>query len=88
MPSVPAVWARSSNDGTLYISYDSAADAVYWVTVAGCIVFRYISVARRDGYTLSGEPATLSHWRWYTVIFTLVALILWGGAHLIAYRSA
>ena len=65
----------------------SLADAIFWATVVACIVFRYISIARMNGYTLSGERATLKHWRRYTVIFSLVALALWAGAHTIAYQS-
>jgi hypothetical protein len=50
-------------------------------------VLRYISIARMQGYTLSGEPATMKHWWRYTVIFIPIALVLWVSVHIIAYQS-
>jgi hypothetical protein len=55
----------------------SAADAFYWVTV-GCLVgARYVDVRYYDGTTAKGEPATLAHWRWYTIRLVVIAAVGW-----------
>ena len=35
----------------------STADVVFWVTVVGCIVMRYVDVSRLSGRTVTGQPA-------------------------------
>ena len=68
-------------------SFPSAADAVFWFSVVACIALRYLDVSRRTGLTVTGEPATMRHWRRYALIMGVAAPIVWGAAHAISYLS-
>ena len=63
----------------------STADVVFWVTVVGCIVMRYVDVSRLSGRTVTGQPATMRHWRRYAGLLLFGAGIAWGLAHAIAF---
>jgi hypothetical protein len=61
-------------------------DVVFAVATVACIAVRYWDITRFAGLTAGGEPATVTDWRRYTLILLLVALVLWGVAHGIAFR--
>ena len=59
----------------------SVWDAVFWATVLAMVVVRYWDIARCQGLTAEGQPATLKHWRRYVLLLTAVALAAWLAAH-------
>ena len=63
----------------------SLADLVFWAAVLGMIALRHLDIARLEGRTVTGEPATLSHWRRYAVLMSVAAAVVWAAAHGLAY---
>lgn len=61
----------------------SALDAVYWALVVALGGARYADIARFDGLTASGEPATMGHFRRHVVGLSAGAVALWACAHLL-----
>ena len=61
----------------------SALDAAYWAVVAALAGARYADIARFDGRTTSGAPATMQHLRRYVLALLAVAAGLWGCVHLL-----
>lgn len=59
----------------------SALDAVFWAIVAGLVLLRYMDITRLKGLTSNSEPATVKHWRIYTIKLLLASTALWGLAH-------
>ena len=55
-----------------------SADVSLWCAIIACVVFRYIDVSRLNGLKATGEPASIADWRRYTLIMTILALVLWG----------
>jgi hypothetical protein len=49
------------------LPFPSVLDAVVWITVVLMIVARRVDIVRYRGTTATGEPATLAHWRGYTL---------------------
>jgi hypothetical protein len=49
------------------VTFPSLLDGLVWTTVVLMIVARRIDVVWCHGTTVIGEPATLAHWRSYTV---------------------
>jgi hypothetical protein len=52
-------------------------DVAFWSAVAALIGARYFDVARFEGLTAQGEPATVRHFRRYAVWTILIALAFW-----------
>lgn len=61
----------------------SALDVGYWAVVAALIAARHVDIARFEGQTSHGEPATMQHFRGYVVRVLVVAAALWASAHLV-----
>lgn len=57
---------------------------MYAGTLIAMIVVRYVDIRFLNGETAEGKPATLAHWRQYSVILIAVALIVWIAACLSA----
>jgi hypothetical protein len=57
------------------------ADLAFWLTVASLLGLRYLDITRFHGQTVTGEPATLSHWRDYAVVAVMFSLGLWLLSH-------
>lgn len=62
-------------------------DILFFFVVAALIVVRYVDITRCGGQTSDGEPATLAHWRRYTVLLIGISAAMWGLARLIAFRG-
>jgi hypothetical protein len=58
-------------------------DGVILLTVVLMIVARRVDITRRQGRTISGEPATREHWRDYAVTLVWLTTIVSTLAHLI-----
>jgi hypothetical protein len=65
----------------------SWADAIYGVTIPLLIAARYADIKHFGGLTSDGEPATMAHWRRYTLWLCIGSAILWLAAHGIAFAS-
>ncbi len=52
-------------------------DVAFFAVVVGLILVRYVDVARFNGQTSDGKPATLSHWRRYAVMLTVISIGVW-----------
>lgn len=69
-------------------SFLSVGDAAYWTAAAGSMAIRYVDITRFGGRTVTGEPATIRHWRRYAAVLLPAALVAWGAAHAIAWFAA
>jgi hypothetical protein len=56
-------------------------DVAFWAAVISLVVVRYVDVARLDGATATGEPASFSDWYRYARRLFLIALGVWIAAH-------
>jgi hypothetical protein len=61
------------------------ADIVYWATTAALVIARYLDIKFWKGLTATGQPATMSHWRKYTVILLVCLTAVWAALHTINY---
>jgi hypothetical protein len=61
------------------------ADVVFWGTVAALILTRYLDIKLYNGLTAAGEPASMSHWRKYTIILLICSTAVWVLAHAVNY---
>ena len=51
-------------------------DLGYWLTVVAMVAVRWVDIRSYHGDTVTGEPATLSHWRKYAVRLASGALVV------------
>ncbi len=65
----------------------SIYDVLYLLLIPVVVFARYLDVTRYNGTTTYGEPATLSHWRTYTIVLVAVAIVGWLAAHGIGYLT-
>ena len=63
------------------------ADIVFWIAAATLIIARYLDIKFCNGLTASGKPASMKHWRKYSIGLTICAAILWAACHLINYLT-
>ena len=56
-------------------------DAVFWTVAAAMAAARYLDIARYEGSTTYGEPATIRDFRQYAALLALASLSLWAMAH-------
>jgi len=60
------------------------ADILYWLIALGLILTRYVDIRYLKGETADNKPATLKHWRRYSVILLIAAGLLYLLAKIIA----
>lgn len=65
----------------------STFDFVYVGLVIGLAALRYLDIARYQGETAEGEPATLAHWRRYALGLVATAAATWALARLAAAKG-
>jgi len=66
--------------GAIFIIQGNApglADMIFWLLVLGLILARYVDIAYLKGETADNKPATLKHWRRYSVILLIGAGLLY-----------
>ncbi len=56
-------------------------DVIFWAVVTGLILIRYIDINILGGQTTDFKPATLQHWRRYSLLLLLASAVLWLLAH-------
>lgn len=59
------------------------ADVLYWITVGCLLATRYADIRYLAGKTSEGKPATMAHYRRYTIILIVVSAVVWIVVHLI-----
>ena len=62
--------------GAIFIMKGDApglADAIFWLITLGLILARYVDIRYLKGETADNKPATLKHWRRYSVILLIAA---------------
>ncbi|MCK7489537.1 MAG: hypothetical protein MZU79_04335 [Anaerotruncus sp.] len=62
--------------GAIFIARGKAsgpADMLFWLIALGLIIARYVDVRYLKGETADNKPATLKHWRRYSVILLIAA---------------
>lgn len=62
-------------------------DLGYWLTVLAMVAVRWVDIRSYHGDTVTGEPATLTHWRKYAVRLVVGALVVWIIIHLLAWTG-
>jgi uncharacterized membrane-anchored protein len=50
---------------------------LFWTTVISLIVVRYVDIRFFKGQTSNYEPATMAHWRKYSLKLLMWSLIIW-----------
>jgi len=85
---VRLTWIAFGNLLLIFIAFPIAQhkagivlDIMFWAVVAGLILIRYIDIKVFHGHTAENEPATLQHWRRYSLILLLASGVLWILAH-------
>jgi len=73
--------------GAIFIMQGKApglADIIFWLIALGLILARYVDIKYLKGETSDNQPATLKHWRRYSVILLLAAGLLYLLAKILA----
>ena len=55
----------------------SVADVAFWLLVGMLVGARYIDIARYQGMTIDGEPATTAHVKRYALLLLVVSAAVW-----------
>jgi len=63
------------------------SDYAYWITVVALIGIRLLDIKKFAGETADFEPATMVHWRKYTIKLILLALLVYILAKGLAYLN-
>ena len=68
---------------TLQKSFNSVLiNCIYLLAVLSLIVTRYIDIKSFAGQTAEGEPATLKHWKRYSILVVAIYAVVWIAAQL------
>lgn len=60
-------------------------DLVYWLIVSTLIGARYVDIRILHGRTGEGQPATMEHWKRYSLKVVGMSVFLWFVAHGLSY---
>jgi len=50
---------------------------IYWSLVLSIILIRYLDIRYFKGETADGEPATLKHWKKFSIVGVIVYCAIW-----------
>jgi hypothetical protein len=64
------------------------ADVVFWITVPVLILVRYLDIRLWDGQTAMGTPASMGHWRRYSILLLACSTAVWALCHAVSYLSS
>ena len=62
----------------------SILDAGFLFTVISLVLVRYIDIRYFKGGTGEGSPATMGHWRRYSIVLVIGSLIVWLAVRVLA----
>lgn len=65
--------------------YLTRIDLAYWLAAASLPLVKFIDIRFMRGTTADGAPATMSHWRRYTLMVMVITFTLWLAAHGIGF---
>jgi hypothetical protein len=57
------------------------SDVIFWSAAIAMIIVRFLDIKFFNGQTATGEPATLAHWRKYSILLAVVSTVIWAAAH-------
>jgi hypothetical protein len=57
--------------------FPSLFDLAYGIAAGALILVRYVDIRSLHGETADGEPATMGHWKKYSLVVGLAALAAW-----------
>ena len=60
-------------------------DIIFWCVVPAMIIVRFLDIKFLDGQTVTDKPATLVHWRKYTILLVICAAIIWSAVRAAAH---
>lgn len=60
-----------------HLRFPSILDALYLCAIVALILVRYVDIRFLKGETGEGKPATMAHWRRYTMLISLVGVGAW-----------
>jgi uncharacterized membrane protein len=63
------------------------ADIIFWLIALGLILARYVDIRYLKGETSDNQPATLKHWRRYSVMLLIASGLLYLLAKILAPLS-
>jgi len=63
-------------------------DAVFWLGAASLVIVRYVDIRFLAGKTAEGKPATMKHWRRYSLHVLVLSAVLWLAVHGLGYFTA
>lgn len=63
----------------------TVVDLCYGLTVVAMVAVRWVDIHSYHGDTVTGEPATLSHWRRYALLICSVGVGAWLLARVLAH---
>jgi len=55
----------------------SFRDAAFLLVAVAIIVLRYVDIHHFHGDTADGKPATMRHWKRYSILVAIGSLLLW-----------
>jgi hypothetical protein len=70
------LWIAFESRGSL-----SLGDAAFVAVVGALLLARYLDIARYDGATAEGAPATMVHFRRYAAGVIVLSLAVWAVLH-------
>ena len=59
-------------------------NSLFFVAVICLPISRYIEIKKYHGETADGEPATMSHWKRFSIMVAAYSIVLWLAAQAIA----
>lgn len=87
-------WMVGGLIALIFLSYSiihhhsfSIRDLGFWALILCLVLIRYLDIRYLHGQTAEGEPATMNHWRRYTIGLLSGGLGLWVILHGISYLS-
>jgi len=60
-------------------------DLIFWITVPALILVRYLDIQLWDGQTAMGTPATMTHWKKYTIVLLIGSTVVWVISNLVTH---
>jgi hypothetical protein len=61
------------------------ADIIFLLAAIGIVIVRFVDIRYFKGETLDNQPATLKHWRRFSIMILIVAGLLYSLAKIVAH---
>ena len=60
-------------------------DIVFWATFVILLAVRYLDIKFLGGFTVTDKPASLAHWRRYSILLSIFSVAVWALAHAVCF---